>query len=130
VRRAYAEADLFVLPNRIAGDGDRDGLPNVLLEAASQSLACVASSVSGVPELIEDGVSGVLVPSDDADALAGALVRLIGEPLLRLRLGRAAAERVRSEFSFEHGIDMLVRRFGLPETASADTTCVSHSMHQ
>jgi glycosyltransferase involved in cell wall biosynthesis len=130
VRRAYGEADLFVLPNRIAGDGDRDGLPNVLLEAASQSLACVASRVSGVPELIEDGTSGVLVPADDSDALAAALTRLVGEPLLRLRLGRAGAERVRTAFSFEHGIGLLARRFGLPETASADTTCVSHSMHQ
>ena len=130
VRRAYAEADLFVLPNRIAGDGDRDGLPNVLLEAASQSLACVASRVSGVPEFIEDSVSGVLVPPDNARALTGALERLIGEPLLRLRLGREGAERVRTEFSFEHGIDMLARRFGLPKTASAETTCASHSMHQ
>jgi len=129
VRRAYREADLFVLPSRIAGDGDRDGLPNVLLEAASQSLACIASRVSGVPELIEDGTSGVLVPADDADALAGALSRLIGDPLLRLRLGRAGAERVRTEFSFEHGIDLLARRFNLPKTAPADTTCVSHSMH-
>jgi glycosyltransferase involved in cell wall biosynthesis len=130
VRRAYAEADLFVLPNRIARDGDRDGLPNVLLEAASQSLACVASRVSGVPELIEDGETGVLVPADDSDALAGAMLRLIGEPLLRLRLGRAAAHRVRTEFSFEHGIDLLARRFALPRAASADTTCVSHSMHR
>ncbi len=130
VRRAYGAADLFVLPSRIARDGDRDGLPNVLLEAASQSLACIASRVSGVPELIEDGKSGALVPSDDAQALAAALARLIGEPLLRLRLGRAAAERVQTEFSFERGIDLLARRFGLASTASADASCTSHSMRR
>ncbi len=130
VRRAYREADLFVLPSRIAGDGDRDGLPNVLLEAASQSLACIASRVSGVPELIEDGTSGVLVPADDTGALAAALARLIGEPLLRLRLGRTGANRVRTAFSFDHGIDLLARRFGLPLSAPADTTCTSHSMRR
>ena len=130
VRRAYREADLFVLPSRIAGDGDRDGLPNVLLEAASQSLACIASRVSGVPELIEDGTSGVLVPADDADALAAALARLIGEPLLRLRFGRTGANRVRTAFSFDHGNDLLARRFGLPQSAPADTTCTSHSMRR
>ncbi len=130
VRQAYREADLFVCPSRVARDGDRDGLPNVLLEAASQSLACVASRVSGVPELIEDGVSGVLVPADDAGALAGALAQLIGEPLLRLRLGRAAARRVRTEFSFDHGIDLLARRFGLARGGSADTSCTSHSMRR
>jgi glycosyltransferase involved in cell wall biosynthesis len=130
VREAYREADLFVLPSRIAGDGDRDGLPNVLLEASSQSLACVASRVSGLPELIEHEISGVLVPPDDADALAAALARLIGEPLHRLRLGRAGAERVRTAFSFDRGIELLARRFGLPRAASADASCTSHSMHR
>ncbi len=130
VRRAYGAADLFVLPSRIARDGDRDGLPNVLLEAASQSLACIASRVSGVPELIEDGMSGALVPPDDAASLAASLARLIGEPLLRMRLGRAAAERVRTAFSFERGIDLLARRFGLASAASADASCTSHSMRQ
>jgi glycosyltransferase involved in cell wall biosynthesis len=86
--------------------------------------------VSGVPELIEDGVSGVLVPADDAGALAGALAQLIGEPLLRLRLGRAAARRVRTEFSFDRGIDLLARRFGLARGAAADTSCTSHSMRR
>ncbi len=130
VRRAYGEADLFVLPSRVAGDGDRDGLPNVLLEAASQSLACLASRVSGVPELIEHDASGALVPPDDADALASEITRLIGEPLLRLRLGRTGAARVRTDFSFDRGIDLLARRFGLPETSPADESCASRSMRR
>lgn len=130
VRRAYREADLFVLPSRVAPDGDRDGLPNVLLEAASQSLACVASRISGVPELIEDGITGVLVQPDNSDALAAEMARLIGEPLLRLRLGRAGAERVRTAFSFDRGIDILAHLFELPETASANTPCTSRSMRR
>src|SRR3569623_997459 len=59
---AYRSADIFVLPSRIASDGDRDGLPNVLLEAQSQRVACVSTRVSGIPELIVDGVTGLLVP--------------------------------------------------------------------
>ena len=58
---AYRAADIFALPAASSADGDRDGLPNVLLEAQSQKLACVSTSVSGIPELIEDGVTGLLV---------------------------------------------------------------------
>ena len=58
---AYRAADIFALPCRVGADGDRDGLPNVLLEAQSQKLACVSTRVSGIPELIEDGVTGLLV---------------------------------------------------------------------
>ena len=61
----YRAADLFVLANRIAPDGDRDGLPNVLLEAGALELPVVASRLGAVPELIEDGVNGRLVPPDD-----------------------------------------------------------------
>ena len=70
--QAYREADLFVLAAKVAKDGDRDGLPNVLLEAQSQSLACVATALPGIAELIEDGRSGVLV------APAGVLVAAPG----------------------------------------------------
>ncbi|MBE7220605.1 MAG: glycosyltransferase, partial [Caulobacteraceae bacterium] len=78
VLAAYRAADLFVLPCRIAADGDRDGLPNVLVEAQSQGLACVSTSVSGVVELIDEGRTGRLVGPDDPEALAAALASLIG----------------------------------------------------
>src|SRR5262249_6787046 len=70
---AYRRADLFVLASRIAADGDRDGLPNVLLEAQAQGLACLSTRVSAIPELIDDGETGILVRPGDADALAQAL---------------------------------------------------------
>ena len=73
VFEAYRGSDLFVLPSRIAGDGDRDGLPNVLMEAQSQGLACLATAVAGIPEVIDDGETGRLVPPDDAPALSEAL---------------------------------------------------------
>lgn len=98
VLEAYRSADIFVLPCRIAHDGDRDGLPNVLLEAQSQGLACVSTPVGGVPELIIDGETGALVPPDDPVGLARALEMLIRDPDLRQRLGRAGARRVRDTF--------------------------------
>ncbi len=113
VLAAYRQADLFVLAAKIAEDGDRDGLPNVLMEAQSQRLACIATNVSGIPELIRDGVTGVLVASKDPVALADALSALIRDPQRRLALGAAGERRVRTQFSMTVGVDMLARHFGL-----------------
>jgi glycosyltransferase involved in cell wall biosynthesis len=110
VLEAYRAADLFVLASRIAADGDRDGLPNVLLEAGAMELAAVASAVAAVPELIEDGLNGRLVPPDDPQALAHALERLIGDPATRLRQGRAARARVLERFAMAPGADRIAAR--------------------
>jgi len=106
----YETADLFALASRIARDGDRDGLPNVLMEAQSQALACVATKVSAIPELIEDGENGLLVPPQDPQALAQALERLIRDPALRAQLGQRGHDIVRQRFSFEAGIERLLAR--------------------
>ncbi len=118
VLAAYRSADLFVLASRISDDGDRDGLPNVLVEAQSQELACVATEVSAIPELIEPEVTGLLVPPEDRAALSAALDRLIRDPGLRRGLGRAAARRVRQSFDLEGCVGDLARRFGLAESAA------------
>jgi glycosyltransferase involved in cell wall biosynthesis len=107
VIRRYREADLFVLACRVARDGDRDGLPNVLLEAQSQGLACVTTRLSGIPELIEDGVTGLLTPVHDRSALSTALAGLIRDPQARERLGEAGRRRVAERFSFDAGIERL-----------------------
>ena len=112
VLKQYRAADVFALAARIAGDGDRDGLPNVLMEAHSQGLACISTRVGGVPELIVGGETGLLVEPDDAHALAVGLERLIRDPELRARLGAAAITRVCTHFAFDAGIDRLVHRFG------------------
>jgi len=112
---AYRECDLFVLNSRIAGDGDRDGLPNVLMEAQSQQLACIATRVSAIPELIVDGETGLLVPPDDDTALSGALAELIRDSDRRRALAAAGCDRVRSRFSMSGGIDTLAGLFGLSE---------------
>jgi glycosyltransferase involved in cell wall biosynthesis len=110
VLNCYAQADMFVLSSRIARDGDRDGLPNVLMEAQSQGLACVSTRVSAIPELVEDHANGLLVEAGDARALADAMRRLIRDPAERCRLGGAGRERVTREFRFEEGIDRLRAR--------------------
>ena len=113
VLAAYRKADIFVLASKIAPDGDRDGLPNVLMEAQSQGLACIATDLAGIPELIEDDVTGALVPPADPTALAAALGRLAGDPALRERLGAAGERRVRAEFDAKTTIGLLASRFGL-----------------
>jgi glycosyltransferase involved in cell wall biosynthesis len=128
VVQAYRAADLFVLACRIAEDGDRDGLPNVLMEAQSQGLSCISTTVSAIAELIDDGETGLLVPPDDPAALARAIERLIRFPDLRVLLGSAGLRRVRNRFSFERGIDRLARRFGVE--AGAHETCESRSMRR
>jgi glycosyltransferase involved in cell wall biosynthesis len=120
VLAAYRAADIFVLASKIAPDGDRDGLPNVLMEAQSQGLACIATDLAGIPELIEDGLTGLLVPPGDPPALATALVRLLGDPSLRARLGAAGERRVRAEFDAEASIGLLAQRFGLALVALPD----------
>ena len=113
VLAAYREADLFVLASKVAKDGDRDGLPNVLIEAQSQRLACVSTGVSAIPELIEQNVTGLLVPPGNPIALAEALERVIRDPEERARLGAAGEHHVRRHFSMKAGIDLLATRFGL-----------------
>ncbi len=107
----YRAADLFALACRVARDGDRDGLPNVLVEAASQGLAAVSTRVSGVPELVTDGEDGRIVAPDDPAALAAALAELIRDPVRRARLGGAAEARVRGHFDYHASIDQLAALF-------------------
>jgi len=115
VLAALLESDLFVLTARIAADGDRDGLPNVLMEAQATGLCCLATAVSAIPELIRDGETGVLVPPDDVPAAADALSGLIADPARRAKLGAAGAARVRRDFGFDAGLAKLARRFGLAQ---------------
>ncbi|MDX0408185.1 glycosyltransferase [Sinorhizobium medicae] len=107
----YREADIFALASRVAANGDRDGLPNVLVEASSQRLACISTAVSGIPELIDDGHNGMLVPPESPTALAAAMERLIRDPDLRRRLGDAAERRVRADFDHHSSVGQLIGLF-------------------
>ena len=105
----YREADVFVAPCEIASDGDRDGIPNVLLEAMAMQLAVVSTPVSGIPEVLRDGVNGLLVPPADPAALAAAIEKLhAGEATLRRQLGRRARRSVLSQFGEDANLRALV----------------------
>jgi len=116
-------ADLFVLSSKVGKDGDRDGLPNVLMEAASQSLPLLATRVSGIPELVESGRTGLLVEPGDVESLAQSLARLIRDPGLRRDLGAAAAHKVRENFSLAGNIAGIAERFGLAEERERAAAC-------
>jgi len=110
---AYRRADLFALMSRQAADGDRDGLPNVLMEAQSQALAVMATDISAIPELIAPEKNGLLVTPGDIDSAAQALTRLIADAALRDRLSIAGQVMVHENFSLEPCIESLAARFGL-----------------
>jgi glycosyltransferase involved in cell wall biosynthesis len=114
----YRNADVFALASRVARDGDRDGLPNVLMEAQSQGLACVATRVSAIPELVRDGETGVLVQENDAPAFARALEALIGDPGRRRALGLAGQSAVAQRFTLDANVEPLARKFGLAATGA------------
>jgi glycosyltransferase involved in cell wall biosynthesis len=105
------EGDIFVLPSKSAPNGDRDGLPNVLLEAASQRLAIIATEFAGIPEFVRAGIEGELVAPGDWEGLSNALNLLARDPDHRAALGEAAFHRLRRDFSMEAGIDQLESRF-------------------
>lgn len=98
----YRDADVFVLPTW------REGFPNVVIEAMAAGLPVVATPVGAIPEAVEDGKSGLLVPVRDAAALDAALRRLIDDPSLRRTLGAAARARVEEVFAF----DAVIARLG------------------
>ena len=111
VVEALRAADVFVLPCKEGPDGDRDGLPNVIMEAATQALPIVSTRFAGVPEFVTDGVEGILVPPGDPPALARALATLSADPVLRLEMGQAAFRRI-ADFSFRTGVETLLAKFG------------------
>lgn len=109
VIKAMHAADLFVLPSRIAADGDRDGLPNVLMEAASQRLPILSTPVSAIPEFIDNGTHGLL-SDDHPQALANAIGSVADDPDKAANMADAALSRLKSDFGMGPGIIRLSER--------------------
>ncbi len=105
----YARATVYVQPSRIAADGDRDGIPNVLLEAMAMGLPAVATRISGIPEVIEHRRNGLLVEPDALIELADAIEDLLNRPTLRDQLGCAARVTVTENFNNDHNLQLLCR---------------------
>jgi glycosyltransferase involved in cell wall biosynthesis len=98
LREIYRRAHAFALPCQVMEDGDRDGFPNVLAEAMAMGVPVVTTAISGIPEMIDDGVHGLLVAPRDATALADALERVLTDAALHRRLASAGRERICERF--------------------------------
>ena len=94
----YKNADLFVLGCEVAPNGDRDGIPNVLVESMAMGLPVVATHISGIPELVDNERTGLLVPSGQPDKLADTMLRMLNDEELRNRVIVAGKQRVVRKF--------------------------------
>jgi glycosyltransferase involved in cell wall biosynthesis len=121
IKAFFQRADVFVLPCVTASNGDMDGVPVSLMEAMAVEVAAVSTHVSGIPELIEDGVSGLLVPEQDCLALADALQRALEDDELRSRLGKNGRRKVIREFNIDKSVGELATLFGMCVQADTET---------
>jgi glycosyltransferase involved in cell wall biosynthesis len=109
--RQYEEANLFTLPAVLAENGDRDGIPNVILEAMAMELPIVSTWHSGVPEVIQDGKNGLLVPPQDSARLADALQFLLSHREIARTLGLCGRQTVLEKFNPQTNIQKLLQAF-------------------
>jgi glycosyltransferase involved in cell wall biosynthesis len=107
----FSRATLFVAPSRVVDAGDRDGIPNVVIEAMAAECPVVSTRVSGIPEAVAHEVTGLLVPPDDPAALADAVGRLISDEVRRQTLGAAGRERVKERFDLSRSSERLAALF-------------------
>ena len=107
----FSHSDIFVLPCRIDENGDMDGVPVVLMEAMSFGIPVISTNISGIPELVIDGKTGLLVQPDDAEQLVAAILKVAEDQELRQRLVHAAHNHIKNEFSIDRNIDLLMEVF-------------------
>jgi colanic acid/amylovoran biosynthesis glycosyltransferase len=110
-------AHVLLAPSVTAADGDEEGIPNSVKEAMASGMQVVSTNHGGIPELVEDGVSGYLVPQRDVEAIADRLRQLIDHPQAWANMGQAARKRVMAEFDIDKLNDELVRLYaGIAKT--------------
>jgi glycosyltransferase involved in cell wall biosynthesis len=107
----YQTADLFVLTPVQTEDGDRDGIPNVLVEAMAVGLPVITTAVAGIPELVDDDQNGLLYPSRDVDGISSGIVELLRNPDKRRQLGDAGSKKVREQFDVTQAAQRLKALF-------------------
>jgi phosphatidylinositol alpha-1,6-mannosyltransferase len=112
LEEAYRAADVFLLPSRQDPGGGVEGFGIAFLEAALRGLPAVAGRSGGIPDAVEDGVTGVLVDPHDPEAIASALLGLARDPARRRALGEAARRRALGEFTWERVVPRLLRALG------------------
>ncbi len=107
----YKRGAIFVLPSILSADGDRDGLPNVILEAMAMELPVISTQHSGIPEAVEDGINGLLVLPGKSEPLAEALATLLSDPVSRQRYGKNGRKKIIAEFLVESNVNKLLKEF-------------------
>ena len=117
--RALAGASVLAMPCIVGGDGNRDGLPTAILEAMAIGTPCVATDVTGIPEAIVDGRTGMIVGQHDASGLAASIEQLLTNASLRVHLAQAARRRVEADFDIRRNAALLRDLFAVCRTATA-----------
>lgn len=114
IARFLRDADVFVLGCRVAGDGDRDGVPNAILEAMAAGVPVVVTNAGGVADAVRHRETGMLVSDHDPSSVADAIEAVIADPVLRARISRGAREEIEARFDLDRNIHHLVARLGAP----------------
>ena len=118
VMAAYERATVLVAPSVVARDGDRDGLPNVVVEAAAKGLPIVATDVGGIGDLVRDGQTGLVAREGDTEDLAGKITAVLKDPEGAMARARRAREEVEARFDQEQCIRRLLDVLGAGSPAS------------
>jgi glycosyltransferase involved in cell wall biosynthesis len=117
LKKELSEASVFILPCVIAEDGDRDAMPVVLKEAMASETACVSTTVSAIPELITNGLDGLLVPQKEPEELASAIQELLDNPEKRKKIAENGSETVYNRFDISDSVDTLTDVFESLQTS-------------
>jgi colanic acid/amylovoran biosynthesis glycosyltransferase len=111
LKECYKDADIFVLPCIITDNGERDGIPVSIMEAMAMELSVISTNVSGIPELVEDGVSGILLQPKDEKSIASAIVTLSKDRKLRVEMGKAGRKIIEDKFNLKIEVEKLSELF-------------------
>ncbi len=117
--RRYRDASCFVMPSRVLDGGNRDGIPNVLLEAMAAGVPVVATAVGGIPEVIADRVNGLLAPEGDVEQLAAGIAEVLADPEAAAERAARARAAVMARFDLERNVDTLLDLFRRAGAASS-----------
>ena len=99
VKNHIRQAAMLIAPSIISADGDRDGLPTILVEAMALGTPCISTNIVGIPELVRDGDTGLLAPPNDPPALADTIARLLNDPALAVRLATNARALIERDYN-------------------------------
>lgn len=124
----YQSSDIFALPCVIANSGDRDGMPNALLEAMAMQLPVITTPVTGNSELIKDGINGLIVPEGDSHALSAAMEKLLIDPSLRKSIGIQGRQTIINEFDIHSTAPQMLSIFQELQNTDNQTSLINKSI--